>query len=158
MNHLFISIQRQRLFLVQNGRCEKSYPVSTAKNGVGELAGSYCTPRGWHSVADIIGLDAPINAVFKARKVTGQIYTPELEKEFPKEDWILTRIIRLKGREISFNQGGNCDTYNRFVYIHACPDHYVLGQAESHGCIRMHNQAVVELASYVKAGDSLFIA
>lgn len=157
MNHLFISIQQQRLFLVKDGRCETSYLISSAKNGVGEQEGSYCTPRGWHEIAEIIGLDAPINAVFKARQPTGQIYTLELEKDFPDHDWILTRIIRLKGQEISFNAGKNCDTYDRFVYIHGCPDNAILGRPASHGCIRMHNQAVIELASCIGKGDSLFI-
>ena len=155
--HLFISIADQRLFLFKHGRCEKSFLISTAKNGVGEITNSYCTPRGWHEVADIIGLDQPINTVFKARQPTGQIYTPELEQKFPDQDWILTRIIRLKGREIGFNAGENCDTYERFIYIHGCADDAPLGQPESHGCIRMSNQAVTQLAANIYWGDSVFI-
>lgn len=156
MKHIFISIAQQRLFFLKNGRCEVSCLISTAKNGVGELAGSYCTPRGWHSVADIIGLDAPINTVFKARKPTGQIYNAALEKQFPNEDWILTRIIRLAGNEIGFNQGGSCDTYNRFIYIHGAPER-TLGVPASHGCIRMANQDIIFLAVHLQRGSSIFI-
>ena len=157
IRHVFISIQQQRLFFFRDGRCEKSFPISTAKNGVGELAESYCTPRGWHSIADIIGLDAPINTVFKAREPTGQIYHAELEKQLPDQDWILTRVIRLAGKEIGFNQGENCDTYNRFIYIHGCVDNAPLGVPASHGCIRMSNLAVTELAALVFCEDSVFI-
>lgn len=135
-----------------------SFHISTAKNGAGELAGSYCTPRGWHSIADIIGLDAPINTVFKARQPTGQIYNAELAEQLSNQDWILTRIIRLTGKEISFNQGGNCDTYSRFIYIHGCADIAPLGIPASHGCIRMNNQAIVQLATELQSGDGVFIA
>lgn len=157
IRHVYISIQQQRLFFFIDGRCEQSFPISTAKNGIGEQEGSYCTPRGWHSIADIIGLDAPINTVFKARKSTGHIYNIELEQQFPDQDWILTRIIRLAGSEISFNQGGSRDTYNRFIYIHGCADKTSLGQPESQGCIRMNNQDIVLLTTYLIKGNSVFI-
>lgn len=156
IRNLFISIKNQRLFLFKNGCCKIDYPISTAKNGLGEQKGSYCTPRGWHEVADIIGLDQPIHTVFKARQPTGQIYTPELEKEFPDQDWILTRIIRLTGKEIGFNQGGSRDTYNRFIYIHGASEKR-LGVPASHGCIRMANQDVIQLAILLSSEDSVFI-
>lgn len=157
IRHVFISIEQQRLFFFCDGKCEESFSISTAKNGVGELAGSECTPRGWHSIADIIGLDAPVNTVFKARQPTGQIYDAELEQEFPGQDWILTRIIRLRGEEISFNRGDHCDTYQRFIYIHGCADKAVLGKPASHGCIRMSNQTIILLAKQLQNGDSVFI-
>lgn len=155
--HLYISIQQQRLFFFRDGRCEKSFAISTAKNGSGEQEGSYCTPRGWHAIADIIGVNAPVNTVFKARQPTGQIYTPELEKAFPHQDWILTRIIRLTGKEIGFNRGGSCDTYHRFIYLHGCADTSPLGQPLSHGCIRMRNQDIVQLVEDVTLDDGVFI-
>ncbi|MES2204319.1 MAG: L,D-transpeptidase [Pseudomonadota bacterium] len=157
IRHIYISIAEQRLFFFTDGRCEKSFLISTAKNGPGEQEGSYCTPRGWHSIADIIGLDAPINTVFKARQSTGQIYTAELEAQFPNEDWILTRIIRLKGQEIGFNLGKNYDTYNRYIYLHGCSENSPMGQPASHGCIRMKNHDVAELAAWLRYGDSVFI-
>ncbi len=157
IRHLYISIAQQRLFFFENGKCTENLLISTAKNGVGEVANSYCTPRGWHSIADIIGKDAPINTVFKARQPTGQIYNTELEQLFPEQDWILTRIIRLAGKEIGFNQGGNCDTYQRFIYIHGCADKAPLGTPASHGCIRMANQDIIRLCDLICFGDSVFI-
>jgi hypothetical protein len=157
IRHLFISVSQQRLFFFRHRHCEKSFSISTAKNGVGELAGSYCTPRGWHAVADIIGLDAPMNTVFKSRQATGQVYHDALAQQFPDQDWILSRIIRLAGKEMSFNQGSQCDTYNRFIYIHGCADNALLGVPASHGCIRMANQDVIQLATLIFSEDSVFI-
>lgn len=150
-------MKTQRLFFVKNGRCEASHLISTAKNGAGEQEGSCCTPRGWHEVVDIIGLDQPMNAVFKARQPTGQIYTLGLEQLFPDQDWILSRIIRLKGCERGFNLGGHVDSYQRYIYIHGCAAEDLLGQPASHGCIRMRNVDVVELAKTIRVGDSVFI-
>ena len=44
--YLHISIAEQQLALINNGKQEKVYSVSTAKNGAGEVMGSECTPRG----------------------------------------------------------------------------------------------------------------
>ncbi len=157
MTHLYISIQQQRLFLFDHGVCRAGYHISSAKNGLGEQEGSYCTPRGWHEVSDIIGIDQPINVIFKARLSTGEIYSSDLSQQYPHQDWILSRIIRFKGREQGFNLGGSVDSYRRYIYIHGCAAEHLLGQQASHGCIRMSNQDIVELAAIISCGDSLFI-
>ena len=41
-----IDLDRQCLELHVRGRVRRSWPVSTAANGPGELEGSECTPRG----------------------------------------------------------------------------------------------------------------
>jgi L,D-transpeptidase YbiS len=61
-----------------------SYTISTARNGVGELSGSECTPRGRHIIRAKIGYDAVINSVFVGRRQTGEIYHPVMREEFPK--------------------------------------------------------------------------
>ena len=155
--HLYISIASQRLFLSDRGTFEKSYSISSAKNGLGETEGSYCTPRGWHRIAEIIGRDAPIYTVFKGRLSTGQIYTPDISMECSHNDWILSRIIRLVGLEPGFNLGGKVDSYSRYIYIHGCAAEHLLGQPASQGCIRMANQAVIELVQCIKVGATVFI-
>ena len=45
----------------------------------------------------------------------------------------------------------------RYIYIHGCPDEISLGIPLSHGCVRMHNAAVVELFDQVQAGDRVMI-
>ncbi len=123
--------------------CE--YPVSTAKAGVGELSGSFRTPRGRHLIRAKIGEGQPPNTVFVRRRPTGELWTPELGEQFPGRDWILTRILWLSGCEPGCNRLGCVDTMRRFVYIHGSPDHAEMGVPGSHGCVRMRNADIIEL-------------
>lgn len=134
-----------------------TYSVSTGKNGVGEKKDSGCTPRGWHQVDSIIGLEHEINSVFVARKWTGEVYSEELASQYPNRDWILTRIIQLNGLEPGRNQGGDVDTKERYIYIHGTPDSTELGKPGSHGCIRMNNKEVIVLGDWVTPGTLVCI-
>lgn len=135
----------------------RRYPVSTAKNGAGELSGSMCTPRGRHVVRALIGADQPVNTVFVGRRSTGEIYTPELGAEFPQRDWILSRILWLSGCEPGFNRLGTVDTMRRYIYIHGTADEETIGSPVSHGCVRMKNQDIVELFELVAPGTPVEI-
>lgn len=149
---ILISVRRQTLTLFDDsGEALRSYPVSTAEKGAGELSGSHCTPRGRHLVRAKIGAGLPENAVFVARRSTGEIYSPDLAARHPERDWILTRILWLSGCEPGFNRLGNVDTMRRYIYIHGCPDSEPVGVARSHGCIRMRNGDVVDLFDRVPA-------
>jgi lipoprotein-anchoring transpeptidase ErfK/SrfK len=143
--NILIDIPRQELVL-PNGR---RYLVSTAKNGLGEVNGSFCTPRGRHIVRAKIGAGQPLGAVFVRRRPTGEIWTPELHAKYPGRDWMLTRILWLSGCEAGRNRLGEVDTMRRMIYIHGAPDSVELGKPGSHGCIRMRNQDVAELFELV---------
>lgn len=146
MPRININIKSQQLDLHDdNGTLLKRYRISSAKNGVGEQNGSYCTPRGRHIVRAKIGAGRPLNTVFVERRPTGEIYSPELARSFPTRDWILTRILWLSGCEPGYNRLGKVDTMRRAIYIHGSPDTAEMGQPGSHGCIRMRNQDIVEL-------------
>jgi len=134
-----------------------SAPVSTALNGPGELENSGCTPRGWHTIRACIGEGQPVDTVFRGRRPTGEIYTTELAEQFPDKDWILTRILWLSGVEPGKNRLGNVDTMRRYIYIHGTPESEPMGIAESHGCIRMHNQDLLTLFDLVKPGLKVLI-
>lgn len=157
MRLLKISIAEQRLELLAERGVITSYPVATARNGVGEQRNSGCTPRGWHRIRIKVGAELPSNAVLVGRRFTGEIYSPELALQYPKRDWILTRILWLTGLESGFNRGGNCDTLRRFIYIHGCPDSAGIGIPASHGCIRMRNRDLLELFAKVAIGDKVWI-
>ena len=145
-SRIHISIARQELNLFDDqGQVERRYAVSTAERGVGELRGSYCTPRGPHLIRARIGAGQAENTVFVARRPSGEIYTPELGAAFPERDWILTRILWLSGCQPGFNRLGQCDTMRRYIYIHGSPDSVPMGQPGSHGCIRMRNADIVDL-------------
>ena len=153
-----IYLKTQRLELLDEaGELLCSFPVSTALKGAGELSGSFCTPRGRHIIRAKIGEGCRENAVFVRRRPTGEIYTPELGVQFPERDWILTRILWLSGCDVGFNRLGQRDTMRRYIYIHGTPDSEPMGQALSHGCIRMHNVDLIELFSMVPVGTPVEI-
>lgn len=143
---IHVSIAQQELTLFDEaGLMVCHYPVSTASRGPGELRGSYCTPRGKHVVRAMIGAQQAENAVFVARRPSGEIYSPALGAAFPERDWILTRILWLSGSEPKRNRLGDVDTMRRYIYIHGCPDAAPMGVPASHGCIRMRNGDIVDL-------------
>ena len=152
-----INIADQTLILYDNNKEVRPYLVSTGLKGVGENNGSEQTPRGWHIIRAKIGEGCPLNTVFVERRPTGEIYTTELCRQNPRRDWILTRILWLSGLEVGKNRLGSVDTMRRCIYIHGSPDTAMMGEPGSHGCIRMHNDDMVELFGLVSAGDKIFI-
>lgn len=153
-----ISISDQNLKLLDDqGKVAAIYPVSTALKGVGEQKNSYCTPRGRHIIRAKIGKGAPVNSVFRGRRPTGEIWTPELGAQHPGRDWILTRILWLSGCEPGFNRLGNVDSMQRYIYIHGTPDTELMGQPGSHGCVRMRNSDVAALFDLVPVGTPVLI-
>ncbi|MFC4258613.1 L,D-transpeptidase family protein [Marinobacter lacisalsi] len=133
------------------------WPVSTALNGPGENDGSGCTPRGRHYVRALIGQGQPEGTVFVARRPTGETWTPELSRQQPQRDWILSRIVWLCGLEKGVNRGGQVDTFRRFIYIHGTPDTEPMGEPLSHGCIRMRNRDVITLFDRMEPGVPVMI-
>lgn len=149
---LRVDLTAQELELLDDsGAVLRRYPISSAANGPGEEAGSYCTPRGRHIVRARIGAGQPLGAVFKGRRPTGEIYTPELGQAEPERDWILTRILWLSGKDPGFNRLGTRDSMRRYIYIHGTPDEVFAQAPRSHGCIRMRNADLVELFDLVPA-------
>jgi lipoprotein-anchoring transpeptidase ErfK/SrfK len=153
-----VSLERQTLTLLDgNGNSIAHCSVSTAKNGAGEVCGSFCTPRGRHIIRAKIGTGAPLNTVFVKRRPTGEIYSPQLGERFPGRDWILTRILWLSGCEVGRNRLGKVDTMRRYIYIHGSPDTVEMGEPGSIGCIRMHNADLLKLFEHVTVGTQVEI-
>ena len=151
-----VSLSRQQLTLFA-GEVVSKWPVSTARTGPGETKNSESTPRGLHTVRAMIGAGAESGAVFVGRRPTGEIYCEELAAQFPKRDWILSRILWLSGCEPGRNRLGNVDSMQRYIYIHGTPDTEPMGVPYSHGCIRMANADVIELFDQVHAGIAVQI-
>lgn len=154
---LEVSIAEQQLRVLLNGVIQASYPCSTAANGPGEKMHSECTPRGAHVIAERIGAGAMPGTVFVGRRPTGEIYSPQLRAANPGRDWILTRILWLRGCEPGRNLGGDVDTYDRYVYIHGCPDDVRLGEPGSRGCVRLRNADIIALFERVREGTPVAI-
>ena len=152
---ILIDLATQTLILPQH---QKSYAISSGKNGIGEQENSGKTPRGWHKIAFKFGHSAAKNTVFIARQATGEIYSSALAEKYPERDWILSRILWLSGLEENINQGACCDTFQRYIYIHGTPDTEPMGIPQSHGCIRMRNQDVIELFELIDEDALVFIS
>ena len=153
-----IKIDSQYLDIINNSLVKiKSYQISSAKNGVGQNRGSFCTPLGKHVIRAKIGEGQPVNTVFIRRRPTGEIYSPILGEKYPDRDWILTRILWLSGCEPGFNRLGTVDTMRRYIYIHGSPDSIDIGRPGSIGCIRMLNTDLLELFDLTDVGTEVNI-
>lgn len=155
---IFINIAKQTLTLKNSTETIiMQYPISTAKKGAGEKNGSEQTPRGKHFIVERIGDKMPIFTVFKARVPTSEIFNESLSQQFPDRDWILSRILWLAGCEANVNLGGDVDTQSRYIYIHGTSDEKNIGTPNSHGCIRMCNNDIIDLFDRVTVGAIVII-
>jgi lipoprotein-anchoring transpeptidase ErfK/SrfK len=151
---IVVHVSTQTLSLRENGKTLASYPVSTARNGVGSRMGSNQTPLGRHKIAKKIGHGAPSLTIFKARVNTGQ--QAELNGD-NSGDLVTTRILWLRGLEPGKNAGGKLDSFARYIYIHGTPEESKIGTPASHGCVRMKNDDVIELFERVAEGTLVTI-
>lgn len=157
MYRIEVDIRNQVMTVFENQKAIKSYFISTAKNGPGEMRNSEKTPCGRHVVRAKVGKDAAVNTVFVERRPTGEIFSPKMREEFPQRDWILTRIFWLSGLEPGKNRLGEVDTMRRYIYIHGTPDDVLMGIPGSRGCIRMRNADIIELFDMVPVGTEINI-
>ena len=156
--YIDVSIADQSLTVYNsNGSPRFNYRVSTARNGAGERRDSERTPRGRHQVRAKIGTGCIANTVFRGRRPSGELYSPELKRRYPQRDWILTRIMWLSGLEPGHNRHGLVDTMRRYIYIHGAPDEDRIGEPSSHGCIKMRNIDVIALFDQIPVGTIVTI-
>ncbi|HMJ05751.1 MAG TPA: L,D-transpeptidase [Chthoniobacterales bacterium] len=147
-HHVVISVPEQRLAVLDQGALMATYPISTSKFTLGDIPGSRGTPLGELEVAEKIGGTAPLGAVFKSRRRTGEIIAPDA----PGRDPIVTRILWLRGRERQ-----NANAFRRNIYIHGTPEERNIGRPASYGCIRMRSRDVIQLYEVVGSGARVSI-
>ena len=152
---LYIDTREQQLHCIDiEAENNRSYPVSTAENGLGNRLDSFKTPFGIHQIRQKLGGGQPLGAVFKARQPTGRIASDLDNRE---QDEITSRILWLDGLEDGVNRGGVYDTFSRYIYIHGTTDEKRIGEPVSAGCIRMRNADVIELFDEVLLNDLVVI-
>ena len=118
---IHISVGRQLLTLFDDEtRVLREYRISTGKAGVGEVFGSFQTPRGRHLIRAKIGAGA-----------TARHQAHACLARAPAD----RQGARRPGQE----------TARRYVYIHGAPENVQMGTPASHGCIRMQNADIVDL-------------
>jgi lipoprotein-anchoring transpeptidase ErfK/SrfK len=154
---LEVDIIRQQLIAWQDRSPLADWPVSTALAGAGQREGSGQTPLGWHYVRAAIGNGQPVGTVYRGRRPTGEHFTPELAAAHPERDWILTRILWLCGLERGVNRGGTVDSQRRYIYLHGTPPGEPMGVPRSHGCIRLRDEALLEVVSLAPPGTPVWL-
>jgi len=155
---IVVSIDQQKLWFFA-GEAAREYVVSTARAGVGCVADSLRTPLGLHRVAEKIGDATPKGMVFKARVPTGRIWT---EGPAPEDNLITTRILWLEGLEPGKNAGHDAagrlvDTKARFVYLHGTNQASRLGTPNSHGCVLLSDDDILDLFDRAPVGTPVYL-
>ena len=140
---LVVSVPDQKIAIVENGWVIARFPVSTSRYGVGDGFNSFATPLGFMEVAGKIGDGAPLGAVFRHRRMTGEILRPNASGRDP----IVTRILWLRGLETR-----NANAFSRNIYIHGTPVERLIGRPASYGCIRMRSKDIVALFDMTPVG------
>ncbi len=147
-HRMVVSVPEQKMILLEDGKPIATYPVSTSKFALSDRPGSRGTPLGEMEVARKIGDAAPLGAVFKSRRRTGEVIAPDA----PGRDPIVTRILWLRGL-----QAQNRNAFSRDIYIHGTPEERNIGRPASYGCVRMKSRDVINLYGIVGQGARVCI-
>ena len=145
---LLVSTSDQEMLVLRDKIKIAQYPVSTSKFGVGDGLSSNATPIGLLRIRKKIGAQAPPGAVFKSRRLTGEV----LPVDAPGRDPIVSRILWLDGLEPR-----NRNAFGRYIYIHGTPEERNIGVPSSYGCIRMRSGDVIALYNTVGTGARVLI-
>jgi len=147
-HRVLVSVPDQKMRVFSRGTVIAEYPVSTSKFGLGDVRGSNATPLGRLQVKKKVGDGAPVGAVFKSRRRTGEILQPNAAGRDP----IVTRILWLDGLERR-----NAHSFERTIYIHGTPEEWRIGTPASYGCIRMKSTDVIRLYDTLGLGAEINI-
>ncbi len=146
--HIHISLADQTLTLQDGDTVLHTWPVSTSKFGPGTEEGSFRTPLGQFAVREKFGEGKPVLTIFRSREPDG-VWSPDDPTD---ADLVLTRILRLDGLDAD-----NANTYERYIYIHGTNHEDTIGSPASQGCIRMHNDHILDLYDRTPPGTPVRI-
>jgi lipoprotein-anchoring transpeptidase ErfK/SrfK len=155
--YIYVAAKQQKLYLIDNNRVIASYPISTAKKGLGSQSGSNKTPTGLHLIREKVGDGVPTAGIIKEKTYTGQEATIIQATKHSNLDIITTRLFHLDGLEPGINKGGNVDSYSRAIMIHGTNEEGLIGKPASHGCVRMKNEDILHLFEQISTGTYVVI-
>ena len=148
VRRVIVSVEQQMMATFEDTKLKKRYPVSTSRFGLGDKPRSNLTPQGRLEVVDIIGEGLPKGSLLRGRVPTGQI----VRINTPGYDAIVTRIVRLRGKEPQ-----NSRTMQRNIYIHGTTAERGLKHPVSWGCVRMGSRDIIRLCHWVTPGTRVDI-
>lgn len=147
---LIVDCSSQILTLVDSGKPVQRLLISTAKAGIGNKQGSNQTPLGWHRIEERIGDGEPLGRVFRSRLAQSEILSGAQLSMAESGDYVLTRILWLRGLQPTYNAGPGVDSHDRCIYLHGTNQEQLLGSPASHGCIRLSNTDVIALFDRIR--------
>lgn len=147
----------QRMYWYKNGALIRSYAISTAARGLGNLSGSQKTPTGAHRISSKIGKSVKRGTIFDKLSNTGRIAKIYTRPNYSATALVTSRVLRLDGLESGKNKGGRVDTASRMIYLHGTNKEGNLGTRASHGCIRMNNNEIIDLFGKVSVDTLVYI-
>lgn len=158
---VLIDAKRQSLTLMRDKKTLATYPISTSRHGLGQKINSYKTPVGLHRIVEKIGHDVPTHGIFHRRQYVGAVWQP-VPREEHRKDYIVTRVLRLKGLEPGLNagtdhRGHKVDSEERAIYIHGTTMEWLIGRPSTKGCIHMKNKDVIDLFNRVPNGTLVMV-
>jgi len=154
---LYVAAKQQKMYLIEKDEVIATFPISTAKKGLGSQAGSNKTPTGLHLIREKVGDGVPLTGIIKEKVYTGTTANIIHHNRHGNEDIITTRLFHLDGVEPGINKGGEVDSYIRAIMIHGTNEEGLIGKPASHGCVRMKNEDVLKLYDLVNSGTYVVI-
>jgi hypothetical protein len=154
---LLVSVARQAVTWCRRSRTgagyrvEREFIASTSRFGTGQVANSNRTPLGLHRVARKIGAGWPEGTVFESRRAVGFTWAGRPEAA------IAHRILWLEGLEPGHNQGGDVDTFHRYIYFHGVGDESTLGRPASRGCVHLAATDLIPLYDRLAVGTLVWL-
>jgi hypothetical protein len=147
--------------LLREKKVDAVYTISTSKHGLGQKINSFKTPIGLHRVVEKIGDDVPPYGIFHRRQYTGVVWQPP-PPQLHLKDYIVTRVLRLKGLEPGLNAGRDhkgelVDSEQRAIYIHGTTMEWKIGTPHTKGCIHMTNKDMIDLFNRVPTGTLVMV-
>jgi hypothetical protein len=145
--------KQQKLYITNDGTPQKEFLVSTAAKGFSNTKDSGKTPLGLCYISKEINADEKYEIIIGGEGV-GKTVGPK-EKSTYREGHcaeVLTASLVLEGAEKC-----NENVKGRYVYIHGTNREQYLGKQKSGGCIRVSNDAILELTNLLGRGTYVYI-
>ncbi len=145
--------KQQKLYITNDGTPQKEFLVSTAANGFSNTKDSGKTPLGLCFITKEINADEKYEVIIGGKGVNKTV-GPKEKSTYRKGHCaeVLTASLVLEGTEEC-----NKNVKGRYVYIHGTNREQYLGQKKSGGCIRVSNDAILELTNILGRGTYVYI-
>ena len=130
---LLLKLRERRLYLVDaSGRPARSFPVAVGRK-------EYATPTGRFEVTEMI------------------VDPPYVRFDYENPDRVFDTMAPGPENPLGLRWIGFTSAYGWRIGFHGTPKPDLLGQAVSHGCVRMRNSDVVEVFERIHVGTPVVV-